>query len=106
MQKIIAVINQKGGVGKTTVSINLSAGLALQNHSTLLIDMDPQAHSTLGIGIKPGSYQFAIHDVLVNKRNIREVILETQIEKLFVVPSHIKLDKAEQQLTPELFREK
>lgn len=105
MSKIIAIINQKGGVGKTTSSINLSCGLAMKDQRVLLIDLDPQAHSTIGLGIEPGSYQFALHDVLLRKKKIKEVILETKIKNLFLAPSHIRLDKAEQQLSPELFRE-
>ncbi len=105
MGKILAVINQKGGVGKTTTSINLAAGLARAGRQVLLIDLDPQAHSTIGLGIEPGSYQLAMHDVLLNQRAIREIILPTQVPRLFLAPSHIRLDKAEHQLTPELFRE-
>jgi chromosome partitioning protein len=105
MKKTIAVINQKGGVGKTTTSINFASGLALAGERVLLIDMDPQAHSTIGLGIEPGSYEHAIHDVLVNKTNIRDVILETKIKNLSIAPSHIRLDKAEQRLTPEMFKE-
>lgn len=105
MHKIIAVTNQKGGVGKTTTSINFAAALAREGHRVLLIDLDPQAHSTIGLGIEPGSYDQAIHDVLVNKKNIRDVILKTKVKNLSLVPSHIRLDKAEQQLTPEMFKE-
>ena len=105
MQKIVAVTNQKGGVGKTTTSINLAAGLAREGRRVLLIDLDPQAHSTIGLGIEPGSYDQAIHDVLVNKWDIRDVTMETSIENLSLVPSHIRLDKAEQQLTPDMFKE-
>lgn len=105
MKRTIAVINQKGGVGKTTTSINLAAGLARRGQQVLLIDLDPQAHSTIGLGIEPGSYQLAMHNVLLDQRDIREIILTTPVANLFLAPSHIRLDKAEHQLTPELFRE-
>jgi len=104
-KNIIAIINQKGGVGKTTTSINFSAGLARQNQKTLLIDLDPQAHSTIGLGIEPETFSASISDVLAKKKPIVEAILPTSTPNLFIVPSHIRLDKIEQQLAPELFRE-
>lgn len=104
-KNIIAIINQKGGVGKTTTSINFAAGLARQGKKTLLIDMDPQAHSTIGIGIEPESFTASISDVLTRKKPISDTILPAKAENLFIVPSHIRLDKIEQQLAPELFRE-
>jgi len=104
-KNIIAIINQKGGVGKTTTSINFAAGLARQGKKTLLIDLDPQAHSTIGVGIEPESFTASISDVLARKKPIGETILSAKAENLFIVPSHIRLDKIEQQLAPELFRE-
>lgn len=105
MKRIIAVANQKGGVGKTTTSINFACALALRGKRVLLIDLDPQAHSTVGLGIEPGTYQYGIHDVMVNKKDIREATLGTQVRGLDLVPSHIRLERAEQQLTPEMFKE-
>lgn len=105
MQKIVAVTNQKGGVGKTTTAINLSAGLALEGYKTLLIDLDPQANSTLNIGIKVGSYKNAIHNVLEGNKKIENVILSTPITNLDIVPSHIHLDKTELAIINEPFRE-
>lgn len=104
-KNIIAIINQKGGVGKTTTSINFAAGLARRNKKTLLVDLDPQGHSTVGLGIEPESFTTSISDVLSRKKPIQEAILKLQTKNFFIVPSHIRLDKIEQQLAPELFRE-
>jgi chromosome partitioning protein len=102
---IVAVTNQKGGVGKTTTSINLSSGLAQEGCKVLLIDLDPQANSTIGTGIEPGSYQGAMHDVMLKKKKITDIILPTPNSNLYVAPSHIHLDKAELLITPEMFKE-
>ena len=85
MKKIIAIINQKGGVGKTTTSINLSSGLAMKGKRILLIDLDPQAHSTIGLGIEP---QSALNEVFLNKKKIEDVVLNSKVENLSIVPSH------------------
>jgi len=79
MKKIIAIANQKGGVGKTTTSINLACGLANKGQKTHLIDLDPQAHSTIGLGVEPETYDVALHDVLLKKKEAQEAILETKI---------------------------
>ena len=100
MKKIIAIINQKGGVGKTTTAINFSCGLANRGYKTLLIDLDPQAHSTIGLNIEPEEYnnKGAINDVLLDKKNINKVILPTKINNLDIAPSHLRLDKAENEI--------
>lgn len=105
MIKIISVVNQKGGVGKTTTSINFACGLAMEGYRVLLIDLDPQAHATIGLGIESESHQYAIQDVLLNKKRMQDVILKTKFNNLDIVPSNIRLDKAEQVLTPEAFKE-
>jgi chromosome partitioning protein len=105
MGKVIAITNQKGGVGKTTTAINFSCSLSHRGYRVLLIDLDPQAHATIGIGIEPRTYQHAIHDVLINKREIQEVVLPTKVNGLFLAPSHLRLDRAEQQLISEMYRE-
>ena len=106
MQKIIiAIINQKGGVGKTTTSINLGYGLALLGRKVLLIDLDPQAHSSIVLTTEPNNSLGTMRDVLVNKKNIRDVITKTSIANLDLAPSSVHLDRAEQLLVPEMFRE-
>ena len=106
MKKITAIINQKGGVGKTTTAINLSCGLALKNQKVLLIDLDPQAHSSIGLGFEPDKYEHAIDEVLTKKNNIENVIKKTEIENLHLAPSHIRLDKTETSLISAINRER
>ena len=77
----------------------------MKGKKVLLIDLDPQAHSTIGVGIELGSYSFAIHDVFAKRKNIRDITLKTKIENLFLAPSHISLDIAEQHLAPQIYRE-
>jgi chromosome partitioning protein len=94
MGKIIAIANQKGGVGKTTTSINLGGCLGVLEYKTLIIDADPQANSTSGLGFDPKSVK-NIYDCLVNGNHPNDAILETSNPNLFVLPSHVDLVGAE-----------
>jgi chromosome partitioning protein len=95
MGKIIAVANQKGGVGKTTTAINLAASLAAMEHSTLLIDFDPQANGTSGVGIDPKSVQASTYEILIGTVPTEDAILQTDTPYLSLIPSHINLVGAE-----------
>src|SRR5262245_2292279 len=88
---VIAVVNQKGGVGKTTTTVNLGTALADAGHRMLLVDLDPQAHTTFGIGLDPATCAASVYHVLVEGAPAREVIQPTGIARLDVLPSHIGL---------------
>jgi len=105
MGKIVAVANQKGGVGKTTTAINLGASLALAGVPVLLVDMDPQANATSGLGLSK-SRENTIYDVLINEHPVREVIVPSGIEKLNVLPGNIALAGAEVEMVGMLARER
>ncbi|GAE34417.1 ParA family protein [Halalkalibacter akibai] len=105
MARIIAVANQKGGVGKTTTSVNLSACLAYLGKRVLLVDIDPQGNATSGLGIEKGDVDECVYDILVEDVEASQVIKPTSMERLDVLPSTIQLSGAEIELVPTISRE-
>ena len=91
MGKVISLVNQKGGVGKTTTSINLSASLAVLGKRVLLIDLDPQGNTTTGVGINKGEIERSIYDVLIGECKVTEAMIKTKYKNLYVLPATINL---------------
>ena len=106
MAKIICIANQKGGVGKTTTAINLSSCVSVAEKKSLIIDLDPQANSTSGLGIEIDEKQNSIYEILVNDASAKECIVPTHVPNLDLIPSHIKLVGAEVELVHKIAREK
>ncbi len=103
--RVIAITNQKGGVGKSTTAVNMSAYLSSFGHRTLLIDLDPQSNSSSGMGISAGDAQNSTYDILINKLDPHEAIVKTSYDGLYLLPSSIQLAGAEVEMVSSLRRE-
>lgn len=105
MSRIIAITNQKGGVGKSTTAVNVSAYLSSYGYKTLLIDLDPQSNSTSGLGLNPADVKESIYEILIHDRDPKGIILDTSYKNLRILPSSIQLAGAEVELVSSLKRE-
>ncbi|MGA0378221.1 MAG: ParA family protein, partial [Ilumatobacteraceae bacterium] len=103
--RVIAVANQKGGVGKTTSVVNLSASIALLGHRVLVVDLDPQGNASTGLGIDIRSLNNSVYDVLLHETPIDDVVQASAVRGLFVVPANLDLAGAEIELVPMMGRE-
>lgn len=105
MAKKIAIVNQKGGVGKSTTAVNLSAGLAEKNNNVLLIDIDPQGNASSGLGIEKAEVEYTIYDLLIESEPPAKAILQSATKNLDIIPANIELAGAEIELVSIISRE-
>ncbi|SRR5579875_1510758 len=105
MSRVIAIINQKGGSGKTTTAVNLGAYLARLSKTVLLIDLDPQANSTIHLGLKPHEVEMSIYDIMMDEKSFADIVLDTEIDNLFIAPANINLSGVEIELAGIVGRE-
>ena len=105
MAKIIAIVNQKGGVGKTTTAINLAAFIAKKRKSVLVVDLDPQGNATSGLGIDKGQLEETTYDMLVNEVDASDIIVESSAANVDIIPTNINLAGAEVELVSAMSRE-
>ncbi len=105
MAKVIAIANQKGGVGKTTTAVNLSSCLAYKGKKVVIIDVDPQGNTTSGLGVDKKTISKSIYEVIINDENIENALTKTMIDNLYICPSNIQLVGAEVELVSVISRE-
>ncbi len=105
MSRVIAIINQKGGSGKTTTAVNIGAYLARLSKTVLLIDLDPQANSTIHLGLKPHEVEMSIYDIMMDEKSFSDIVLDTEIDNLFIAPANINLSGVEIELAGIVGRE-
>ncbi|HEY3844061.1 MAG TPA: AAA family ATPase [Acidimicrobiales bacterium] len=105
LPRVIAIANQKGGVGKTTTTVNLGAALAEQGYRVLVVDLDPQGNATTGLGVDARNFEFSMYDVIMREQPLEDCIEPTSVKNLFVAPATIDLAGIEIELVPAFSRE-